>query len=110
MSIKLERWNNEYEISFEVTTYHYGGSLAIQLYYREESYQAPYATLTVNLEDFPTENDKAFVDTNNLGDEIVDWIVQNDLGELTGRIGFSGYCVYPEVQFDLDKIKEHEVN
>jgi hypothetical protein len=110
VSIKLERWDNEYEIAFEVTTYRYGGSLAIQMSYKEESYWLPYTTLTVNLEDFPTENDKAFVDTNNLGDEIVDWIVQNDLGELTGRIGFSGYCVYPEVQFNLDKIKEHEVN
>jgi hypothetical protein len=109
VSIKLEAWDKIYDIAFEIDSYVYGG-MAISMLFREDDYWLPYATLTVNLEDFPTENNKAFVDINNLGDEIVDWIVQNDLGELTGRCGFSGYCAYPEVQFNLDKIKEHEVN
>lgn len=105
MSIKLNQCGKNWNITFEISSYAFGGGLAILMNCKDE----PYATLTVNLEEFPTEDNKAFVDTNNLGNEIVDWIIENDLGELTGRIGTSGYCVYPEVAFNINKIKVHEV-
>ena len=105
MSIKLNRWGEIHNITFEISSYKYGGGLAILMNCEE----GPYAALTVNLEEFPREDNNAFVDTNNLGNEIVDWIIENDLGELTGRIGTSGYCIYPEVAFNINKIKVHEV-
>ena len=106
MSIKLNRWNKNWNITFEISSYRYGSGLAIVMWCDNHE---PYSNLTVNLEDFPTTKNRAFVDTNNLGEEIVDWIIENDLGELTGRVGVSGYCVYPEVEFNINKIKEHEV-
>jgi hypothetical protein len=108
VSIKLYHYDEDFDISFEIDSYANNDSLAICMTCGLDN--EPYGVLTVNLEDFPCTGDCAFVDTNNFGDVIIDWIVQNDLGELTGRIGFSGYCVYPEVRFNLNKIKEHEVN
>lgn len=110
MSIKLTRWDRTYEIEVYRTTYLHGGGLAITLDYYEFECWLPFGVLTVNLEDYPTAGNNAFVDTNNFGPEIIDWIIENDLGTLTGRIGYSGYCEYPEVEFNVDKIKQSEVN
>ena len=110
MSIKLKRCNREYDIRIKTNTYKQGGGLALQLEYYEFDCWLPYGVLTVNLEEYPTRENRAFVDTNNYGNEIMDWIIENNLGTPTGRIGFSGYCAYPEVEFNLDNIKEKEVN
>ena len=107
MSIKFEKWDKTWDIWFEISSYNYGGGLAIEMICEEEYGPEPFATLTVNLEDFPTEGNNAFVDINNLSDEIVDWLIANNLGEMTGRIGFSGFCAYPEIAFNLDEIKKH---
>lgn len=109
MSIKLNQYSDEFEIGFRLDTYKYGGGLAIEMLCDDYYGWSPYAMLTVNLEDYPGSDNIAFVDTNNLGSSIVDWITNNNLGEPTGNYGFSGWCAYPEVRFDLDKIKEHEV-
>jgi len=65
-----------------------------------------FGTLTVNIQEDLRDN-CAFVDYNNMGEDIVDWIQENNLGTYTGRIGFSGFCAYPEVKFDLEEIKKH---
>lgn len=103
MSIKFRHWNKDYNINFEVTSYVDDGGLAIVMHCEGE----PFATLTVNLEDFPTYGNKAFVDINNLGEEIINWIEENNIGVRTSRLGFSGFCVYPEVDFNLDEINKH---
>ena len=107
MSIKLNRWDKVCDIKFEVDKYHYSDGLAICMNCKSEYGLEPYGVLTVNLDEFPTNGNKAFVDTNNLGDDIIDWIIENNLGELTGRIGFSGFCAYPEVEFNLEEINKH---
>lgn len=107
MSIKLNKYEKDWQIAFAVSSYRYGGGLAIEMYSVGEDYPEMFSILTINLEDFPTEENRAFVDTNNLSYEIIDWIIDNNLGELTGRIGLSGYCSYPEVRFNLDEINKH---
>lgn len=107
MSIKLNKYGKDYEITFEVTTYAVDNGLAIVMYCDEGQGKEPFATLTVYLEDFKTYGNKAFVDTNNLGDEILDWLAENNLGEQTSRLGFSGFCIYPEFDFNLDEINKH---
>lgn len=101
MSIKLRNEN----IRFDISSYEYGGGLAIIMWCDD----GPYATLTVNLEDEKTSGPNCqFVDTNNLGYlDIMNWIVDNNLGEETGHVGFSGYCMYPEVRFNLEEINKH---
>lgn len=103
MSIKRKFYGTENDITFRVDSYRSGGGLAIVM----ECEEGPYGVLTVNLEDFPTHGNKAFVDINNNGADIVDWIESNNLGVVTGRMGFSGFCIYPEVEFNLDEISKH---
>ena len=107
MSIKLERYGKVHDITFQLDRYAFRGGLAILMNCNEDFPNEPYGILTVNLEDYPTSGNKAFVDTNNLGDEILAWIEENNLGVPTGEIGYSGFCVYPEYSFNLDEINKH---
>lgn len=64
--------------------------------------EEPFATLTVNLEDsdvYATKEDRAFIDTNNLGSGVTKWLEENGIAKDTGILGFSGYCVYPMYKF-----------
>lgn len=107
MSIKLERYGHVHDITFELDRYASGGGLAIVMNCHDDGWKEPYGVLTVNLEDHPTYGSRAYVDTNNLGDEILQWITDNNLGQPTGEIGYSGFCVYPEYEFNLDEINKH---
>ena len=109
MSINYKGWDTQYDITFELSTYREGGGLAVLMNYYDKEFKCnmSYGTLTVNLEDFPTYGSKAFVDINNLGEGIIQWIEDNNLGKQTSRLGFSGFCVYPEVDFNLDEINKH---
>jgi len=98
------------EISLERAEYAYGGSLAIQMYYfdKEDGMYFPYGTLTVNLEGKTLEKDCAFVDVNNNGSSILEWIEKNGLGKRTGRIEQSGFCLFPEVKFNIEEIDKYK--
>lgn len=75
------------------------GNLALVL--RDQDDFSPYATLTVNLGTGEgLEPYQAYVDTNNLGGDIVSWIEENEIGTPTGRGKKSGFCVYPLVEFN----------
>lgn len=65
-----------------------------------------YGVLTKNIGE-SLGDDCAFVDTNNLGEYIVHWIIENNLGQITGYFGTSGFCYYPEIRFNMDEIKKH---
>lgn len=105
MSIKFkDRFGKNHNVSLSVERYAArSGGLAIVM----DSDDGQFDMLTVFLEDFPTCGNKAFVDTNNLGDNIINWIEENNLGVQTSRLGFSGFCIYPEVDFNLDEINKH---
>ena len=47
------------------------------------------------------------IDVNNNGPDIIDWLIDNKLGHLSGKIKQSGFCVYPEFIFNLDEIKKY---
>ena len=72
---------------------------------------SPFAVVTVNL-NYPLSDNSspelAFVDTNNLP-MISDWLVSTGLAVPTGHIGYSGYCLYPEFKFDLEKVGNKHV-
>lgn len=76
----------------------YGGGLAIQMWCDD----GPYATLTVNLHPEKCKENCAFIDTNNLGNRILGWLEENGIAHWTYRVERSGYCEYPEVEFDAD--------
>ncbi len=105
---ELEMYGNTYDIILRRGSYSTNKTLAIAMICVDKSgFEEPYATLTVNIDDSDVLANKtrAFVDTNNLGEKILTWIVDNKLGKHTGYRGCSGFCSYPLVEFDENVIK-----
>ena len=65
----------------------------------------PYAILTVNLSQKCKPN-CAFVDTNNCP-WAENFIEKYKLGMPTGDMKMSGFCIYPEYEFDLAEIAKY---
>lgn len=84
--------------------YEFGHTLYIGIY----TYDEPIATLTVNLPTGKSNEESNFVDVNNFP-ECFDIIYGLELGEMTGDFEQSGYCLYPLVKFNIEKIKEYGV-
>lgn len=83
-----------------VTTYQegLGSPIAILLQSYHNGGLEYYSDVTVNL-DSERSAGCQFIDTNNNGDQILDWLEENKFGERTGRTGKSGFCTYPEFNF-----------
>jgi hypothetical protein len=84
--------------------YDYSKTLAVMANGEDGS---PYGVATVYLEGQSEKlpEDCAFVDTNNW--PYVDkLLIDEGLAEKIETVGQSGFCVYPEMKFNLDKIKE----
>jgi len=60
-----------------------------------------FATLTVNLGEFISIKDSAYIDTNNLPG-IDKWLEDNGIAKMTGLTKQSGYCAYPLAVFDKE--------
>lgn len=84
------------------STYYNNNSLAVLL--RTEDGE-PFCNLTVNIMDGVAEGEYQYVDTNNCP-WALDFIESNNLGYSTGIVGYSGYCEYPLVKFNLENIRE----
>lgn len=101
---QIKSFNETYQVRLEKNSYYNNKRLAVQMYTVPN--EEPFARLTVNI-DYPLSGDKdtnAFIDTNNLGFmDIEKFLTQNQIAKPTGRFGASGYCIYPEYQFDLSK-------
>lgn len=97
--MKINNWGKEYEVQMEKTSYKNNGNLAIVLTCYDSEYDCwePYGNLTVNLNNKLPAN-MAYVDVNNMPNA-EEFITENNLGEDTGDIGFSGFCCYPLYKF-----------
>lgn len=104
--LKLNAWHSEHEITIDIDNYANNGNLYIGLVCWDEEFPEPWSDLTVNF-DIKCEPNKAFVDTNNNGSDIERWIVMNKLGMPTGRVCTSGFCTYPEYEFNIDELKKY---
>lgn len=107
--MKHEAWGQTYDLCVEINEYAIGHGMALQLYCMEDGESEPYADLTVNLPSFLTGKNRAFIDTNNMP-EAEDLIRNYKLGNPTGRVGVSGYCRYPEYEFDMAEVNRYCVN
>ena len=85
--------------------YDYSKTLAV---FANSDDGSPYGVATVYLQG-QSENlprDCAYVDTNNWPD-VIEVLEEAELAEeLEDEAGVSGFCVYPAMKFNLDKIKE----
>jgi hypothetical protein len=91
-------------MEFFRTKYNYSKTLAV---IAKDDDGSPYGTATVYLEGQSEglPKDEAFVDTNNWP-SVIDDLEKAGLATETEKSGASGYCVYPVMKFNLDKIKE----
>lgn len=108
--MQLEVWGSAHATCVEVGTYTYGGGMALELYEKcDDGKLVPYTNITVNLPDCRNRKHCAYVDTNNFPGAI-SLINDYKLGKPTGRIGHSGFCSYPEYEFDLAEIGKYCIN
>lgn len=104
MTLKFEHWGVECEVDVKVLWYADNGNLAIVLVDAgEDFFGEEFGVLTVNLG--PASPGYAAIDTNNLP-EAVRFVEENALGTPTGTTRSSGYCSYPVVCFDMDRLRE----
>lgn len=64
-----------------------------------------FATPTINLQDNSLAENEAYLDTNNCP-WAVEFVENNKLGERTGKTRGKGFCTYPLVRFDMEKLNE----
>lgn len=102
------RYGTTIPVTFRKSNYVENNNLYIGIVCWDEGFPEPWSDLTVNLS-IKCDADCAFVDVNNNGEEIIDWLQKNNLAIPTGRVARSGFCMYPEVRFNkefLEKIEE----
>lgn len=94
----------QYNVTPVFTTYEFGGNLAMYL----EQDGSIFDVVTVNIEEDLTNEQCAFIDINNMSEDICEWLEENEFGKFTGNIGFSGFCTYPEFEFDKQVIERYK--
>ena len=105
-TLKWNPWGFDNPITFRLDNYAENGNLYVGMITHADGYPEPYSDLTVNLS-VKCDKNCAFIDTNNNGDRIVEWLITNKLATLTGRIQQSGFCVYPEMKFDMVELMKY---
>lgn len=101
-----DRFGVTYQVMPNMNTYLNNDNLYLGLDFYDTDCQAwlPYADVTVNVGALPFL--ESAIDTNNNGNDILDFLVKNGFGELTGAAIKSGYCEFPVFKFNEDKLKE----
>ena len=106
-TLKINYYDEEYELTLKVDAYMHNGNIAIQLFNNDEEYgEELFSTLTVNLN--KTEKYYGFIDINNCGNEITSQLEKLGLFEKTGMVSQSGYCTYPFVKFNKELLQEYD--
>lgn len=91
-------------MGFPFVTYYQHGlgtplCLALLAYVEDSNEFESEAVITVNLPGAERSAGCQFIDTNNNGEEVLDWLMLYGLCTPTGRYAVSGFCKYPEVDF-----------
>lgn len=98
-----------HELTVTVCSYAVNKRLAVNLLCKEDGYWEPYASLTVNLPVEPLRPNEAFVKCFDENQGLMDFILDNKLGKvLPGQEGYSGFCAYPKIAFDMEKLREFD--
>lgn len=105
-TLNWNAWGKDHPVTFRLDNYSENGNLYVGMITWEEGWPEPWSDLTVNLS-VKCAKDCAFIDTNNNSDRIVEWLITNKLATLTGRIQQSGFCVYPEMKFNMVELRKY---
>jgi hypothetical protein len=99
---ELEMYGETYKVYLAKGNYSNNGSIAVEIIAVDsEGFEEPFASLTRNIPcEYGLANDAMqFIDTNNLGDDIANWLVKNNIAKFTGLGWPSGYRMYPLYEF-----------
>ena len=110
---ELNFYGHKYHIVMQKGTYRSNGTLAIEMLEvspKGKRVRDYFGMLTVNIADSDVvASDKyAFIDTNNNGEEIAQWLIDNKIAKNTGIKGYSGFCSYPLFKFEESVLDEME--
>lgn len=83
--------------------YKHGNTLALEVHSRM---YGPMAKITINIKSTMADETSAFLNTNACP-EVEDLVESLGIGQFSGVIGRSGYCLYPLYEFDMAKIDEY---
>ena len=89
--------------------YGYNRTLAVIFYEKGCNRNEEYWELTCCTDEAPGKN-KAFLDVNDMGEQIVDELEKAGFGKRTGRTAQSGFVTYPEFEFDAEILKIYTNN
>lgn len=95
LEVKTE-WAVYKDCFLQVARYQADNSRAIEIWNNEDG---PIARITVCITGSGLAEDETVIDTN--------FIKQHGFGQATGRMVKSGYCTYPVVKLDIEKIGEY---
>ena len=101
--LTLNKYGTEHPMTFTLDSYVDNGNLYVGLVTHEDGYPEPWSDLTVNL-GIKCKANCAFINTNNNGNEILYWLIENGLGNVTDRLESSGYWIYPEFEFNMEML------
>ena len=95
------------EMTIEVRSYMENGNLFVGLYSRTDDGEGfePYTDLTKNLS-VPLKVNEAYVKTFDENEGLMAFILDNKLGTVLPESRRSGFCEYPKIAFDMDKLAE----
>lgn len=109
-----KQWSNfpglhgERTVSLRRQAYLNNQRLAVEVIAHVDGTEVPYALVTRNFSDEPLSGPEcSFFDGNNYG-YILEWMISEEICALTGHFVASGYCIYPEVAFDLNVLQDGE--
>lgn len=97
------------EVALVVSSYADNGSLYVGLYCKEEDGFEPFGDLTVNLREnnLKGRSNVAFIDHDFSRDKLR-FIKLHKLGTVLPEKGYSGFCEFSRVAFDLERLKEFD--
>lgn len=90
----MTAFGQNWDIRFSRTTYTHDGSLAVLLEDRQDEKWEPFGVLTVNLCHPLQGLGQAFVDSNNMPQEMIAFLKKAGLIKSTGIKARSGWCEY----------------
>lgn len=102
LEVKTE-WAVYKDCFLQVARYQADNSRAIEIWNNEDGL---IARITVCIAGSGLAEDETVIDTNNCP-WAMEFIKQHGFGQATGRMVRSGYCTYPVVKLDIEKIGEY---
>lgn len=107
---KPNSYTDAEEFYLTFSYYSCNNRIALQMYYYDSDFDdyLPYATLTVNIPDANfTNKNCVFIDINNCPFALHLLAKVLDCAKLTGKTARSGYCLYPELELNPDKLYKY---